>query len=40
MRAIQIKMGVNPPTAYLLLTDSVRLPGGSWVIQSGANSGL
>ena len=33
-------MGVNPPTAYLLLTDIVKLPRGSWVIQSGANSGV
>ncbi len=33
-------MGVNPPTAYLLLTDIVRLPRGSWVIQNGANSGV
>src|SRR5258708_8268328 len=33
-------MGVNPPTAYLLLTDIVKLPRGSWVIQNGANSGV
>ena len=33
-------MGVNPPTAYLLLTDIVKLPSGSWVIQNGANSGV
>jgi NADPH:quinone reductase-like Zn-dependent oxidoreductase len=33
-------MGVNPPTAYLLLTDVVKLPRGSWVIQNGANSGF
>lgn len=33
-------MGVNPPTAYLLLTDLVKLPSGSWVIQNGANSGV
>jgi len=33
-------MGVNPPTAYLLLTDIVTLPHGSWVIQNGANSGV
>jgi len=33
-------MGVNPPTAYLLLTDIVRLPRGSWVIHNGANSGV
>lgn len=33
-------MSVNPPTAYLLLTDIVKLPRGSWVIQNGANSGV
>ncbi len=33
-------MGVNPPTAYLLLTDIVKLPHRSWVIQNGANSGV
>src|SRR5262249_57501871 len=33
-------LGINPPTAYLLLTDIVKLPRGSWVIQSGANSGV
>jgi NADPH:quinone reductase-like Zn-dependent oxidoreductase len=33
-------MGVNPPTAYLMLTDIVTLPRGSWVIQNGANSGV
>jgi NADPH:quinone reductase-like Zn-dependent oxidoreductase len=33
-------LGVNPPTAYLLLTDIVKLPKGSWVIQNGANSGV
>jgi NADPH:quinone reductase-like Zn-dependent oxidoreductase len=33
-------MGVNPPTAYVLLTDIVKLPRGSWVIQNGANSGV
>lgn len=33
-------MGVNPPTAYLLLTGIVQLPLGSWVIQDGANSGV
>src|SRR6516165_6863998 len=26
-------MGVNPPTAFLLLTNIVELPPGSWVIQ-------
>ena len=33
-------MGINLPTAYLLLTDIVKLPRGSWVIQNGANSGV
>jgi NADPH:quinone reductase-like Zn-dependent oxidoreductase len=33
-------MGVNPPTAYLLLTDIVKLPPGFWLIQNGANSGV
>jgi NADPH:quinone reductase-like Zn-dependent oxidoreductase len=33
-------LGVNPPTAYLLLTSIVTLPRGSWVIQNGANSGV
>ena len=33
-------MGVNPPTAYLLLTDIVKLARGSWVIQNAANSGV
>jgi len=33
-------MGVNSPTAYLLLTDIVNLPRESWVIQNGANSGV
>jgi NADPH:quinone reductase-like Zn-dependent oxidoreductase len=33
-------LGVNPPTAYLLLTDIVKLPRGSWVIQNAANSGV
>src|SRR5262249_3119116 len=33
-------LGINPPTAYLLLTDMVKLPRGSWVIQNGANSGV
>jgi NADPH:quinone reductase-like Zn-dependent oxidoreductase len=32
-------LGINPPTAYLLLTDIVKLPRGSWVIQNAANSG-
>ena len=33
-------LGINPPTAYLLLTDIVKLPHGSWVIQNRANSGV
>jgi NADPH:quinone reductase-like Zn-dependent oxidoreductase len=33
-------MGVNPPTAYLMLTDIVKWERGSWVIQNGANSGV
>jgi len=33
-------MGVNPPTAYLLLTGIVQLARRSWVIQNGANSGV
>jgi NADPH:quinone reductase-like Zn-dependent oxidoreductase len=33
-------MGVNPPTAWFLLTDIVKLPRGSWVIQNSANSGV
>ncbi|MGB8901696.1 MAG: alcohol dehydrogenase, partial [Methylocella sp.] len=33
-------MGVNPPTAYFLLTNIVKLPRASWVIQNGANSGV
>jgi NADPH:quinone reductase-like Zn-dependent oxidoreductase len=33
-------LGINPPTAYLMLTDYVTLPSGSWVIQNGANSGV
>ena len=31
-------IAVNPATAYLLLTDFVKLPRGGWVIQNGANS--
>jgi NADPH:quinone reductase-like Zn-dependent oxidoreductase len=31
-------LSINPATAYLLLTDLVQLPRGSWVIQNGANS--
>ena len=33
-------LGINPPTAYLVLTDFVSLPSGSWVIQNSANSGV
>jgi NADPH:quinone reductase-like Zn-dependent oxidoreductase len=33
-------IGVNPPTAYSLLTGIVKLPRGSWVIQNSANSGV
>jgi len=31
-------IGVNPATAYLLLTDFVKIPHGGWLIQNGANS--
>src|SRR6202023_1695543 len=33
-------LGINPPTAYLMLTDFVSLPVGSWVIQNSANSSV
>src|SRR6202035_5983012 len=33
-------LGINPPTAYLVLTGYVTLPRGSWVIQNSANSGV
>src|SRR6202011_2874096 len=33
-------LGINPPTAYLMLTGFVNLPPGSWVIQNSANSGV
>ena len=33
-------LGINPPTAYLMLTDYVALPPGAWVIQNSANSGV
>src|SRR5882757_10079311 len=33
-------LGINPPTAYLLLTDFVNLPSRSWVIQNSANSAV
>ncbi|MEN3347093.1 MAG: hypothetical protein V7632_728 [Bradyrhizobium sp.] len=31
-------VGVNPATAYLLLTDFVKVPRDGWMIQNGANS--
>src|SRR6202048_1867807 len=33
-------LGINPPTAYLMLTGYVSLPRGSWVIQNSANAGV
>jgi NADPH:quinone reductase-like Zn-dependent oxidoreductase len=33
-------LGINPPTAYLMLTDFLSLPSGAWVIQNSANSGV
>src|SRR4030088_760151 len=33
-------LGINPPTAYLILTDFVSLPSGSWVIQNSANAAV
>jgi NADPH:quinone reductase-like Zn-dependent oxidoreductase len=33
-------LGINPPTAYLMLTEYVTLPSGAWVIQNSANSGV
>src|ERR1700737_3477250 len=33
-------LGINPPTAYLMLTDFVTLAPGSWVIQNSANSSV
>jgi NADPH:quinone reductase-like Zn-dependent oxidoreductase len=33
-------LGINPATAYLLLTDIVSLKRGDWVIQNGANSAV
>src|ERR1700687_5863248 len=32
-------LGINPPTAYLMLTQYVTLRPGAWVIQNSANSG-
>lgn len=31
-------LGINPATAYVLLTDIIRLKPGDWIIQNGANS--
>ncbi|HEY0911599.1 MAG TPA: zinc-dependent alcohol dehydrogenase family protein [Bradyrhizobium sp.] len=33
-------LGINPPTAYLLLTEYAKLQPGAWVIQNSANSGV
>jgi NADPH:quinone reductase-like Zn-dependent oxidoreductase len=33
-------LGINPPTAYLLLTEFVQLKPGDWVIVNAANSGV
>jgi NADPH:quinone reductase-like Zn-dependent oxidoreductase len=33
-------LGINPPTAYLMLTDYLSLPSGAWVIQNSANSSV
>jgi NADPH:quinone reductase-like Zn-dependent oxidoreductase len=33
-------LGINPPTAYLMLTQFVTLQPGGWVIQNSANSGV
>ena len=33
-------LGINPATAYLLLTDIVPLKSGDWVMQNGANSAV
>lgn len=33
-------LGINPPTAYLMLTEFVKLSPGAWVIQNSANSGV
>jgi NADPH:quinone reductase-like Zn-dependent oxidoreductase len=33
-------LGINPPTAYLLLTEFVTLKPGDWIIQNGATSGV
>ena len=33
-------LGINPATAYLLLTQYVNLPSGAWMIHNSANSGV
>jgi mitochondrial enoyl-[acyl-carrier protein] reductase / trans-2-enoyl-CoA reductase len=33
-------MTINPPTAYLMLRDYVRVDPGDWIIQNAANSGV
>jgi NADPH:quinone reductase-like Zn-dependent oxidoreductase len=33
-------LGINPPTAYLMLTEYAKLQPGAWVIQNSANSGV
>jgi NADPH:quinone reductase-like Zn-dependent oxidoreductase len=33
-------LGINPPTAYLMLTGFVSLPPGSWIVQNSANSSV
>lgn len=33
-------LGINPPTAYLLLTEFVQLKRGDWIIQNGATSAV
>jgi len=33
-------LAINPPTAYLMLRDFVRLDPGDWMIQNAANSGV
>ena len=33
-------LGINPATAWLLLTEYVKLPPGAWVIHNSANSGV
>src|SRR6202035_1833632 len=33
-------LGINPPTAYLILTGFVNLAPGSWIVQNSANSSV